>query len=187
MYIFMCICTAAHVLPSGCAALLRSVWPAHSCEPGWNSEEHSLCGCCRPQPYPLWFHCQCLVILIRAFLLIWISVGGFVIEKAVFTFLSHSLEEQRRNHTKSLKANQRFFFFFWMCLNLLLMTSSSINLKSKNKFPGVSIVAQWKRIRLASTRTKVRSLASLSGLRIRCCREPWYSSKMWLGSGVAVA
>ena len=47
-------------------------------------------------------------------------MGGFVIEKAVFTFLSHSLEEQRRNHTKSLKANQRFFFFF---LNVFESTS----------------------------------------------------------------
>ena len=32
----------------------------------------------------------------------------------------------------------------------------------------------------------VRSLASLSGLRIRCCRELWCRSQMWLGSHGAV-
>ena len=33
----------------------------------------------------------------------------------------------------------------------------------------------------------VRSLASLSGLRIHCCHELWCRSQTWLGSGVAVA
>ena len=33
----------------------------------------------------------------------------------------------------------------------------------------------------------VRSLASLSGLRIQCCHELGCRSKMWLGSGIAVA
>ena len=33
----------------------------------------------------------------------------------------------------------------------------------------------------------VPSLASLRGLRIRCCRELCYRSQMWLRSGVAVA
>ena len=36
-------------------------------------------------------------------------------------------------------------------------------------------------------RTWVRSLASLSGLRIRSCRELWYRSQTWLGCHVAVA
>ena len=36
-------------------------------------------------------------------------------------------------------------------------------------------------------RFRVQSLASLSGLRIRCCRDLWYRSQMGLGSGVAVA
>ena len=36
-------------------------------------------------------------------------------------------------------------------------------------------------------RTQVRSLASLGGLRIRCCRELWCRLQMQLGSGVAVA
>ena len=33
----------------------------------------------------------------------------------------------------------------------------------------------------------VRSLASISGLRIQCCRELWCRSQMQLGSGMAVA
>ena len=40
---------------------------------------------------------------------------------------------------------------------------------------------------LVSMRMEVRSLASLSGLRIRCCRELWCRSKTQLGSGLAVA
>ena len=36
-------------------------------------------------------------------------------------------------------------------------------------------------------RMLVRSLAPLSGLRIRRCHEPWCRSQMWLGSCVAVA
>ena len=38
-----------------------------------------------------------------------------------------------------------------------------------------------------SMRLRVRSLASLSGLRIRRCFELWCRSKRWLGSQVAVA
>ena len=34
---------------------------------------------------------------------------------------------------------------------------------------GVSVVAQWKQIRLGTMRLPVQSLASLSGLRIWCC------------------
>ena len=36
-------------------------------------------------------------------------------------------------------------------------------------------------------RLQVRSLASLSGLRIPCCREPWHRSQTRLGSGIALA
>ena len=52
---------------------------------------------------------------------------------------------------------------------------------------GVPIMAQWKQIRLETMRLRVQSLASLSGLRIRYCRELWCSSQTWLRSGVAVA
>ena len=43
------------------------------------------------------------------------------------------------------------------------------------------------RTRLASMRIWVRSLASLSGLRILQCCKLWCSSQMWLRPGVAVA
>ena len=52
---------------------------------------------------------------------------------------------------------------------------------------GVPVVAHWKRIQLGTMRLLVRSLASLSGLRIRYCRKLWCRSQMWLRSGIAVA
>ena len=42
-------------------------------------------------------------------------------------------------------------------------------------------------IRLVSTRTWVRSLTSLGGLKMRHCGELWCWSQPWLRSGVAVA
>ena len=57
----------------------------------------------------------------------------------------------------------------------------------KKKGDGVPIVAQWKRIWLASMRTQVRSPALLSQLRIRRCRELWCRSQTQLQSGVAMA
>ena len=52
---------------------------------------------------------------------------------------------------------------------------------------GVPPVAQWKQVRLGSTRMWVQSLALLSELRIWHCRELWCRSQTWLGSCVAVA
>ena len=52
---------------------------------------------------------------------------------------------------------------------------------------GVPIVAQWKGIRLGTTRLPVRSLALLSGLRVWHGRELQCRSQMWSGSHVAVA
>ena len=48
-----------------------------------------------------------------------------------------------------------------------------------------SVVVQWKRIWLGTMRLPVWSLASLSGLRIRCCCELWCRSKTWLRSWVS--
>ena len=47
-------------------------------------------------------------------------------------------------------------------------------------------MAQWLKNLTRNTRLWVRSLASLSGLRIRRCRELWCRSQTQLGSGVAV-
>ena len=46
---------------------------------------------------------------------------------------------------------------------------------------------QWKRIRLGTMRLWVRSLGSLSGLRIQRCRELWCRSQIRLRPGIAVA
>ena len=48
-------------------------------------------------------------------------------------------------------------------------------------------MAQRNQIRLGSMRLWVRSLASLSGLRIRRCHELWCRLQKQLGSRVAVA
>ena len=48
-------------------------------------------------------------------------------------------------------------------------------------------MVQRKRIRLATMRLRVQSLASIGGLKIWCCHELWCRSQTWLGSGVAVA
>ena len=48
-------------------------------------------------------------------------------------------------------------------------------------------MAQRKGIQLGTMRLWVRSLVSLSGLKIRRCRGLWCRSQTWLGSGVAVA
>ena len=42
------------------------------------------------------------------------------------------------------------------------------------------------RTQLVFMRIQIRSLVSLNGLRIQCCRELWHRSKMWLRPGVAV-
>ena len=54
------------------------------------------------------------------------------------------------------------------------------------KMTGVPVMAQWKRILLASLRTWVQSLTSLSGLWILHCRELRCRSQMWLGSHIAM-
>ena len=59
--------------------------------------------------------------------------------------------------------------------------SSIINILSR-----VPVVMQWKWIRLGTTRLWVRSVATLSELRIRCCHELWCRSQTRLGSGIAV-
>ena len=51
----------------------------------------------------------------------------------------------------------------------------------------VPVMAQRKQIWLASMRMQVRSLASVSGLRIWRCHELWCRSQTRLGSDVAVA
>ena len=57
----------------------------------------------------------------------------------------------------------------------------------KNTCLGVPVVVKQKQIRLGTMRFRVQSLASLSGLRIRCCHELWCRLQTRLGSDVVVA
>ena len=59
--------------------------------------------------------------------------------------------------------------------------------REKKKKNGAPVVAQRERIQLGTMSLQVRSLASISELRIRHCRELWCRSQTQLGSGVAVA
>ena len=77
-------------------------------------------------------------------------------------------------------------------VSCILTTAWSTSRRSRfpvtlKKEIGIPVVAQRKRIQLRTMRFHVRSLASLSELRIGCCRELWCRSQMWLGSGITVA
>ena len=73
---------------------------------------------------------------------------------------------------------------FFICLKNIF----KFKLEFKKKKNGVCIVAQRKRIQPGTTRFRVQSLASLSGLRIRRCSELCVvKSQKQLRSGIAVA
>ena len=60
------------------------------------------------------------------------------------------------------------------------------NQRLKLRLGGVPVVAQWL-TNLRTMRLQVRSLALISGLRLRRCRELWCRLQTRLGSCVAVA
>ena len=60
------------------------------------------------------------------------------------------------------------YYFFWIVCWW--------NIHNKIYHPGVPIMAQWKRIQLVTVTWQVRSLAWISGVRIRCCCELWCRS-----------
>ena len=72
------------------------------------------------------------------------------------------------------------------CLSLPQLSVCGCECK-KDRASGVPVVAQWKRISLASLRMQFRSLALLTGLRIWCCCELRCRAQTWLGSSVVVA
>jgi len=82
-------------------------------------------------------------------------------------------------HFYFLPHNHSVLLVVWK-LNTIL--ASVIPKEGKEETLGVLIVAQWKRTRLGTVRLLVRSLASLSGLRIQCFRELWCRSQIRLGS-----
>ena len=68
------------------------------------------------------------------------------------------------------------------------MIKEVLEILGQNNPREVSIVAQWiKDSIIVSMRMQILSLASLSGLRIQSCPKLQLSSRMWLGSSVAVA
>ena len=68
-----------------------------------------------------------------------------------------------------------------------LLVKNSLSLPSSKNVLGVPVLVQQKRIWLGTMRFQVRSLASLTGLRIRPCYELWCRLQTQLGSSVAVA
>ena len=67
------------------------------------------------------------------------------------------------------------------------MSKNQEKIKVFKENPGVHVMAHQYGAQLVSVRMWVRSLASLSGLRIRHDRELWCRSQRWLRSCVAVA
>ena len=68
-----------------------------------------------------------------------------------------------------------------------LVLDGFLNTQIKILVRGVPVMAQWKQIQLGAMRLRVRSLASISALRILRCHELWCRSQMQLGPHVAVA
>ena len=63
---------------------------------------------------------------------------------------------------------------FVLCIHgFYIYRFGQVQMKNIFKIPGVPVMAQQKRIWLASMRTQVQSLALLSGIRIQCCHELW--------------
>ena len=85
------------------------------------------------------------------------------------------------------KDKNSLILFFQTSLDILRTNLRHFSFTINKVNIGVPIAVQQKRIQLGTMRFLVRSLASLSGLRIRHCRDLWCRSQMWLGSGVAVA
>ena len=67
-----------------------------------------------------------------------------------------------------------------------LREETAQSIRKSRQQRGVPIVAQRLQTQLVSMRMRVQSLAPLSRLRIRLCRELWYRSQTWLWSCIAV-
>ena len=91
-------------------------------------------------------------------------------------------------HGLALGKAQGQCFLLYLCYDPQLPTPWNPDTPLTQKWTGgVPIMARWKWIRLGTIRLGVRSLASLSGLRIWSCCELWCTSKTRLGSGAAEA
>ena len=117
-----------------------------------------------------------------AFKLAWFKyrfwIGLVLFCDKYFVFLRYSVHT---SYSSNLQESIPFFFAFTSLIHPTLICNGceTCNL-------GVSVVVQWKRIRLGTMRLQVRSLALLSGLRIQHCHELWCRLKTQLRSGMAV-
>ena len=73
-------------------------------------------------------------------------------------------------------------FLVWMISPIILLLYLHFLRRSKRRNSweqrtGVPVLVHWKWIRLGTMSLQVRSLASLSGLRVRCCHELWCSRR----------
>ena len=85
------------------------------------------------------------------------------------------------------KKNNLGCSLFWK-KNNLLYTEAGIVKNKINKEQACSSHRGAVETNLTRNREVADSIpGSLSGLRIRCCREPWCRSQTQLGSGIAVA
>ena len=91
-----------------------------------------------------------------------------------------SVTKHLTENARQFKGPSSYFTFIWVIYNVNWLWGI------KN-VPGVPIVAQRKRIWLASMGTQFQSLASLSGLRIWHCGESWCRLQTHFGSDIAVA
>ena len=125
---------------------------------------------------------------------IYVFICVFFVYFFIFLYLNPGHMEVPRPGTKPLPLQQtssssqilnslhhsrnslKKFFLMW-----------KINELCKKENQGFPVAAQQKGIRLGTMRLRVQSLASLSGLRIQCCRKLWCRFQRRLESGVAVA
>ena len=74
-----------------------------------------------------------------------------------------------------------------MLLEAMVGVGKELNIKSKREGREFPSWLSCKGSQLASMRTRVRSLTSLSGLRVLHCHELWCGLQTQLGSHIAVA
>ena len=93
-----------------------------------------------------------------------------------------------RKGKSSEEERDLFLYYFLPSMSSIYALVIKLKMHFKNKqVRGVSILEKQKRIRLGTTKLQVRSLALLSGLRIRHCCELWCRLRMRLRSHVAAA
>ena len=127
--------------------------------------------------------CRCSVNICWVTRWIWhvaIVITGYGLDHTVDMCLWNNVRWEKRHHSVKKSPTLRWIRLCYRSAAYLFRWIRNQNIR-------VPIMAQWKWIWLGTKRLRVQSLASLSGLRIRCCCELWCRSQTQLGSGIAVA